>query len=238
MKRYEDIQAVLEDCASSISRIKERYEAARSDESQLEILKPVVKSALEQCRSVLEYSAQDIWESYTKKKNSPHFPYGKDEESFSKSLRKNLPGLDTQRPDLLQIVCSIQPHICGSLWLYDFCVLTNFNKHDRLKPQVRRDSPSNTISIGDGGMIMRDSGNIRINQWRVNGVLINREPLVLSNSMSQQQLRGMVIDSVQVKKEHDWVEFHFEGSMHDVLKLLDYSHAEIGRFVEELNKRI
>jgi len=48
----------------------------------------------------------------------------------------------------------------------------------------------------------------------------------------------MVIDSVQVKKEHDWVEFHFEGSMHDVLKLLDYSHAEIGRFVEELNKRI
>ena len=71
MNRYSDIDLLLEECSYNIERIRERYKAAVTDERQIEVLKPLVKSTLEHQRSVLEYSAQDVWESYTKKKNTP-----------------------------------------------------------------------------------------------------------------------------------------------------------------------
>jgi hypothetical protein len=237
MKRRADIQALLEECSANILAIERKYDFARSDDLQLEVLKPLVKSTMEHLRSVLEYTAQDIWESYTKKKNTPYFPYGKDEESFVKSLSKNLPGLAQQRPDLLAVVESIQPHNCGDSWVSDLCSHTNFNKHNRLKPQVRKNSPSNTINIGGGLITIRDSSDINLS-GTIDGALISALPVSLSNSMPAHELREKINSAIDVMKEYDWVEFHFEGSISDVHKFLILSRRNVEQYVEDLEPLI
>lgn len=235
MKRHADITQLLEECDDYILKIERKYDAARSDEQQLEILKPLVKSTMEHFRGVLDYSAQDIWESYTVKNKSPYFPYGKDEESFLKSLNENLPGLKIQRPDLLAIVESIQPHRCGETWLSDLCSYANFNKHNRLKPQIRKNSPSSTLDVGGGLIVMSEGGSVKIGRMVVDGELINKEPLDMSGAMPVKELREMISEHISIVKEYDWVEFHFDGSIHDVQKLLVSCQAGIGRYIEKLN---
>ncbi len=235
MNRSSDIDLLLEECGSNIERVREKYKSAVTDERQVEVLKPLVKSTLEHLRSVLEYSAQDIWESYTKKKNKPYFPYGKNIDDFYKSLNKNLPGLKEQRPDLLSVVESIQPYVCGDDWLTELCAHTNFNKHNRLKPQVRKDSPSNTINIADGVFSIRESSGTIGKIW-VNGILINANPMTFSNDTPQEALREMVDVRFGVEKRYDWVAFHFEGSADDVLAMLEKSQQGITLYISELNK--
>lgn len=138
MDRYSDIVELLSYVYKDIELIGEAYEAARKDEDQSQILRPKIKSCFENLRSVLEYSAQDIWASYTKKNNSVYFPYGKDEHDFLNSVKKNLPALKEQRIDLFELVERLQPHSCGSDWLYELCRHTNFNKHNRLSAQLRK----------------------------------------------------------------------------------------------------
>lgn len=234
MNRREDIRLIFEECDANISRIDAIYNSAKSDDQQMEVLKPIVKSTLEHLRSILEYSAQDIWESYTKKKNKPYFPYGKNTEFFQKSVKKNLPGLAEQRPDILSLIESIQPQAANESWLLNLCEYTNSNKHDRLKGQVRRDSPSNTISINNGDIVIRDSANVNIVEYIYNGMKINSAPMHISSTTPSQVLKGMVNEGVEIKKQHDWVEFHFEGSVHDVLALLKQSREEIELYILKL----
>ena len=237
MKRRADIQELLEECSANILTIERKYDFARSDELQLDVLKPLVKSTMEHLRSILEYTAQDIWENYTKKKNTPYFPYGKDEDSFLKSVSRNLPGLAQQRPDLLALVESIQPYSCGDSWVSDLCSHTNFNKHNRLTPQARKNSPSSTIDIGGGLIAIRNSSNVNLSGV-LNGVLISAHPVSLSNSMSAYELRGKINSAIDVRKEYDWVEFHFEGSINDVHKFLILCRRNVEQYVVELEALI
>lgn len=229
MNRLSDIRALFDDCDSNLKRIDERYNSACSDELQKDVLKPLVKSTMEHLRSILEYSAQDIWESYTQKKGTPMFPYGADEEKFVKSLSKNLPGLAEKNPDIFSLVVSIQPHSCGDTWLYDLCKHTNFNKHDRLKPQVRKDSPNSTVIIGN--VVRMWDSTVSFHDVTLNGVRVgDGRPVFVSNSMSSASIKEALGD-IDVEKKLDWVEFHFEDSIHDVRRLLAYSRDCIDKYI-------
>ncbi|MCY1295217.1 hypothetical protein D9M69_475270 [compost metagenome] len=236
MKRYADIVQLLGEVDASILRINQAYETARKDDEIDEVLKPVIKSTLENLRSILDYSAHDIWDSYTRKNNSPHFPYGPDQKSFEKSVSKNLPGLNLQRPDVYALVESIQPFKCGAPWLPDLCSKTNFNKHRGLTKQSRKNSKRSTVTLGKGAVVSRDGGCIIMIDCVLDGVSVGREaPVIVNADMKSRQIRSE-LGEVPVLKEFEWVEFLFDGSIVDARSLIVNSRENIDSFIKELRR--
>lgn len=234
MNRYGDITQLFDEVDSNIARLNKAYELARVDDEVSEVLKPTVKSSLEHLRSILEYSAQDIWSSYTKKQTSPYFPYGRDERAFIKSVERNLPGLCGQRPEIYSLVDSIQPHRCGDSWLYDLCEKTNINKHRRLTKQIRRNSESSIVNIGNGSFVFGGGANVVFKDCMANGVSVGvGGKAVLSDNMTVKQLRKE-LGMVSFSKEFEWVEFAFDGTLIDARKLIMESRKRISVFVEDL----
>ena len=91
---------------------------------------------------ILEYSAQDIWFSFNNKNKKLYFPYGKTEALFHANVKRNLPKLGDNNPNVLHLIQSLQPFNCGDDWLAELCDQTNFNKHNKLGKQVRKNSIS------------------------------------------------------------------------------------------------
>ncbi|MGF6127209.1 hypothetical protein QF019_002418 [Pseudomonas frederiksbergensis] len=235
MERYPDILELLEEVKVDIDIISASYERARNDEDQLKILRPKIKSCFEHLRSALEYSAQDIWRSYTKKKNSVYFPYGKTEEDLNKSLNRNLPALKDQSPILFDLVEALQPHKCGSEWLYELCRHTNFNKHDRLSPQKRENSANSNTTFG---CIVKNYGSSdsSFTDCYYNGIPIaNSGTVEISAKRRVSEIKKDLFVPIPVLREFDWVEFKIEGSLFDVLKLITTSYSQVSKFTQELN---
>lgn len=234
MERYSDINELLEFVAGDISLIAEEYEAARTDEDQAHVLKPRIKTCFENLRSALEYSAQDIWASYTKKKNSVYFPYGKDEKSFALSVKKNLPALKDQSPVVFNLIENLQPYKSGDDWLYVLCKHTNFNKHNRLSGQVRRNSSNSAMRLGNI-IRMEGEGAIQFENCYVNDKPMSRNnTFILSSSRKVSEMSAELSMHVPLVREFDWVEFELENSVYDIMKLISKSHFNISRFVAEL----
>ena len=238
MERYPDIVEVLDTVSSGIDEISKAYDFARQDEEIHSILRTKVGHCFEDLRRCLEYSAQDIWASYSKKKNKVYFPYGKTDEIFQKSVKKNLPALREQAPNLYALIESIQPFISGSDWLLELCGHTNFNKHDRLSPQVRRNSPSSSTTFGNiakvesGGTIILDGAN-----W--GGVPMSKNgKLTISRDRTVAEMRAEISIPVPLVREFDWVKFEIDGSLHDILDLIKNSHARISSYISQLNEMI
>lgn len=237
MKRYGDIAQLFGEVEDGIIKLNQAYESARKDDEIYEVLKPAIKSSLENLRSILDYAAHDIWESYTKKKNSPYFPYGDDDKTFMKSVDKNLPGLAVQRPDILLLIKSVQPFSCGDFWIVDLCKNANANKHRGLTKQERRNSESSTVVIG-GAIAMRNCIDSTFDNCFVNGVPVGiGGRAVISNTMNRNQLSNS-LGKVPFHKEFEWVEFVFDGSLVDAKTLLSKSKTRIGEFIEELRRII
>ncbi|MEX0165338.1 hypothetical protein MRBLPD1_003857 [Pseudomonas brassicacearum] len=235
MERYPDIVELLDEVQGDIDVISASYEKARNDEDQVKVLRPKIKSCFEHLRSALEYSAQDIWRSYTRKQNSVYFPYGRTEDDFNKSLNRNLPALKEQAPDLYKMVEALQPHKCGSDWLYELCRHTNFNKHDRLSPQKRENSSNSNTTLG---CIVKNYGSATstFTGCYYNGLpMANSGHLEVSASRRVSEIKENLFVPLPVLREFDWVEFKIDGSLFDILALIKTSHSEISRFAKEIN---
>jgi hypothetical protein len=236
MERYTDIIELLEEVKHNISSLHESYDQAKQDEALKEVLKPLVKSSLEHLRSVLEYSAQDVWDSYNNKSKKLYFPYGKDEALFKKNLKRNLPGLQDKK--LYALIESLQPHKCGENWLIDLCKQTNFNKHNKLRKQVRENSDKSTIDIGN--LVRMDRGStVKFSNCIYNGMPLGvGKPAVVSGDMSVKQIQENIGIPVLVTKMFEWVEFRFENSTVDTLYLIERAYTEISKYVKNLKEHI
>lgn len=233
MERYEDIVELLKEVESNLSRLRDGYENARKDENIKSILRPLVKTSLEHLRSALEYSAQDIWASYNTKSKKLYFPYGKNEALFKANVKRNLPKLHEHRK-LHDIVESIQPHNCGDDWLVELCDQTNFNKHNSLGKQTRKNSTNSTTDVGQLARIS-GGGTITFTDCNYNGMPIGQgTPAVISGKMSTDEIRRNIGIPVPVTREFDWVEFRFENSTSDTLALIEKAHGEIAMYIENL----
>ncbi|MBL0477506.1 hypothetical protein JD489_09280 [Aeromonas veronii] len=233
MNRYNDIVELLTEVHFNITRLEEKYEKAKRDESIKDILRPLVKTCLEHLRSALEYSAQDIWESYNNCSAKLFFPYGETEALFKANVKRNLPKLHEQR-ELYNIVESIQPHACGNIWLIELCRQTNFNKHISLGRQVRENSKKSVTQIG--GLIRMDSSStVTFKDCNYNGMPLGwGKPAVISGDMSTEEIRRNIAIPIPVSREFEWVEFKFENSELDTLNLIKRSHDEITQYIERL----
>jgi len=64
MTHYGDMTELLTDVARIRQELEKQYAAARTDPDVKTLLRPLVKSALEQLRSALEYSAYGLYERH------------------------------------------------------------------------------------------------------------------------------------------------------------------------------
>jgi hypothetical protein len=237
MSRYDNVREVLACASELIADLKAEYDEARRNEA-VGVSRVKIKHAVELIRSALEYTAQDVWCSYTTEHNRVFFPYGKDEAHFLASVKRNLPGVDLQAPKLYEIISSAQPHSCADSWLIDLCIVSNFNKHNGLSRQSRQVSDNSTITLGD---VAKVSGNaaITIGECYQDGVAILKPgPLVLSNRRGIAEAKKQVSDGISLIQEFDWVEFHIESSDGDALKLLQTSHVNASEIIESIYKEI
>ncbi len=235
----EDAEEVLADSALIIAQLQCVYKNAEADEELSYVSKTQVKAAVEGLRSALEYTAQQIWRSYTKKKNKVYFPYGADIEKFHASVKRSLPALKEQSPSLYALVESIQPHITGETWLSELCSVSNFNKHNGLSKQTRKNSPGKTLSIGDGAIVLKDSSNLVIHNGYIDGVPLSlKGSLRLSSLSSEEDVRNQVNRLIPLTRNFDWVEFHIDIINSDVLSMLNRSHQMISVFVKSASSEI
>lgn len=145
--------------------------------SYKKISRPKVKSILEHLRSSLEYAAQDINSKLVSPKQKLYFPYGNNEIEFEKSIKRNLPNLINQFPEIYIEIKKIQNFQSGNDWLVKLCNLTNVIKHNN-GIDVRHDEEVvKSVSIFAGGVNLAYIGgncsNIQFSNNRVNGKLID-----------------------------------------------------------------
>ena len=239
MERYEDIQELLKTVQSNINQIELEYKKAKQDDELKTILRPLVKSTLEHLRSILEYATQDIWLSYNSKSNKKlYFPYGKDRHFFNKSINKNLPRIKKIKPNIYNLISNLQPHKCQDNWLIELCKQTNFNKHDKLSLQKRKNSKNSRTTIGNMFQIDATS-SITFSNCSINGVPVGSEtPVHIHGEMDTKTIKDKINLPINISKEFDWVEFRFENSAIDTLQLIKKSYQEISNFITKLKNEI
>lgn len=227
--RYDDIRALLFDAGANIILIESSIKKARYDASVREVLKPKIKSSLEHFRSCLEYCAQDIFEELMPNEYNAdrmiYFPYGSDEETFRKRVKKNLTEkFISMYPEIYSHIESIQAYKVNDTWLDDLCDRTNTMKHRNLTNQNRADG----ISIGDGLIKIDNTSTGILQNVEVSGSLINhfiyKDGKVVSD---------FDFESSEIKIEN-WTEFRFEGTNVCILEFLKKVHRRISDFVIEL----
>ncbi|MEN5305287.1 hypothetical protein [Pseudomonas sp. TWI628] len=235
---YKDSTEVLDEAERLTREIESHYHAARFAEGELSVKRVQVKAAIECIRSALEYTAQDIWRSYTKKQNSVYFPYGEDLSSFQKGVKKNLPDVDVQAPELYRLIESLQPHACGDNWVYQLCKASNYNKHNGLSEQVRKNSQSNRLEIGNVFSFV-DCEGITLKNCSIDGVPIGKSAVVkISNSDTMEDLMKQITPGITLAREFQWVEFHLEACDRDLLELLKRGQESARLFVEKVNSAL
>jgi hypothetical protein len=234
MKRYADVKELLEAVEQDVIYIESAYDGARRDEEVQQVVRPKIKCCLESLRSSLEYFAQDIWESYTKKQNKIYFPYGATEENFLNNQRKNLPAVDTQAPECFALIRSIQQFECGDSWLVDLCKLVNINKHKQLSAQTRRNSAGSTTALGN--IIKMGLGDATFINCSVNGApLAKSGKLVLSSDRKVSDMTADLLAPVPILREYEWVNFEIGEDPVDALKLIQRCRVQITDFGEKLH---
>lgn len=237
MERYKDIQELFKTLDRNLVELKASYDLARFNEDQATALRPLVKSISSDLRSVLDYSAHTIYETYSTKHFSRYFPFSADEPGFVKSIKDNLNGLQIQRPDLYELVESIQPHKGARPWLPTLCKLTAMTKHRELGKQRRVNAGS--VSTKVGGFMTSGGGSIILNGVKYGGAVVGKKkPLVISDNRSLKEIESDFEIPIKGIREFDKVTFELVGFDVDALELLSTARKEIGIFVEKLNSAI
>lgn len=221
MKRYDDVRALIRESKEQYVEVKKSYDKALKDKS-LDI-RIKVKNLMENLRSILDYTSRDIYEKICKhhrqKSGRPdprriYFPYGRNEDTFRKSIGSSLPGLEVMSPSIYGLIKSAQPFVSNNSWIYDLCEINNENKHDKLTPQTREEIETYSVEGPQGSVsIISNNPNVRVTSQpgavRIFGVPAQFTPEGIRTAPSKLQHRRTI-----------WVSFVFEGTNINVLSLL------------------
>lgn len=238
---YDDMLALLDDVAEIRSALEREYAAACGNPDIKTVLRTKVKSALEQLRSVLEYSAHELRDKHCggyKPDDRVYFPYARTKSRFEKIREKNLPGLITASPEAAAVVASIQPFTCGDDWLIRLCDQVNFNKHQRLEDQVRVNSQAGSYSVGNLVRIGSENTRVVFEETIIHGrPLADGKPMVFTSGMTDDEIAaqlGSDAPNFRITREFSWVEFRFASSAEDALQLIGKAHDEIAIYTDAI----
>lgn len=245
--RKEQVTALLEHADNDLKQIERAYTQALKEKEIPPSLQIDVKNLMENLRSALDYIAHDVYEivikpardkSGNKEIERIYFPYGKTQTDFNSRLGSCLPELNSLDTTIYSAIESIQPHVSGDSWLYDFCTILNQKKHDTLTPQKREEKRGLNIQFPGGagiymgpGSSIKGSGIIQSGQARI---ILNND-VVCGDSPARNVTGGVTQTVVQ------WISFKFSDTDIVVLPFLINALANVKKLAKnlyvELDKR-
>jgi hypothetical protein len=109
--------------------------------------------------------------------------------------------------------------------------LTNENKHERLTPQVRKESKELRISGGRASMGIGEGASISVGR----GASISIGGAVITGGQTfgvgrPPRVEGGTVETIT------WVSFHFDSNSEPVLPLLESALSGTRRIIENLDK--
>ncbi len=239
MSAFDDANELLRQAESDLSSIRKGYEASLHAKSVSGTLRVQIKNLVENLRSALDFVARGVFDRYGSSPTSKpkiYFPYAtasQDRASFEKSGRIEacIPGLSDSRPDIVGALLEMQHFGSrGYTWLPDFMDLTNENKHERLTPQVRRESKELRITGRGAGIGISEGASISIGP----GASVSIGGAVIRGGQTfgvgkPPQVEGGRVETIT------WVSFNFDSNGQPVLPFLETALKGIRQIVAELS---
>lgn len=238
MGAFDDANELIRHAEGDLVKIREAYDASLHAQEVSGTLRVQIKNFVENLRSALDFAARGLFEKYgSSPKTNPkiYFPYAKatqDRPTFEKSGRIEacIPGISASRPDVVQALLEMQhfgSH--GYTWLPDFMNLTNENKHERLTPQVRRESKELRISGGGASIGIGEGASISIGP----GASISVGGAIIDGGQTlgvgrPPRVRGGKVETIT------WVSFIFDSNRRPVLPLLENALKATRQIVTEM----
>ena len=240
MGAFEDAAGLVQHAEQELPKIREAYEASLHAKTISQSLLIEIKNFFENLRSALDFVASGVFGRLgVSVKNRPpkiYFPYataGQTRAIFEQSGRIEvcIPGINKVRPDIVQLLLEMQRFGSrGYTWLPAFMELTNENKHQRLTPQVRKETKQlriagngATISLGQGASISIGSG-----------ASISIGGAVIPGGQSFDVDRPPRVEGGKAEVT-TWVSFYFAANDQPVIPFLESALKGIREIVKELS---
>lgn len=210
--RKSDIEGLLKRSNDTLQKILPEYEASLKSKKIGQDLRIDVKQCLDLLRSILDYLAHDIRETYCPSadpKGRFYFPILPDSSKFATRMNQWYPGLQTSNGDVWNFLETNQPYKRGKEWLGQFNKVNNENKHDKLVEQTK------TESTGGSRITTPGVGSITWNK----GVTFSKG-ISLMGAPVDPATQMPIPRSGQKVERIIWVDFKFEETGVSVLPLL------------------
>lgn len=241
MGAFDDAKELLKHAEAELPKIREAYQRSLRDKTVSAGLLVEIKNFFENVRSALDFAAGGLFErygSYGKDKPRIYFPYAtanQDRATFEKSGRIEtcIPGLSASRPDLVQWLLEVQHFGSRAYsWLPEFMELTNENKHQRLTPQVRRESKELRITGGGASIGIGEGASISVGP----GASISVGGAVIRGGQTfgvgnPPRVEGGRVETIT------WVSFHFDSTGRPVLPFLEEALKGATEILNELSTK-
>lgn len=234
-----DLQSLLEHTVESVEKLSKQSAVGK-------INKVILKNTLENMRSILDYTSQDVsrilGEITNRSPRKSYFPYKRVESDFVSIMQNSFPGLSTEMPKVYATLESIQPFKTHDNWLVDLCKFTNDAKHNMLT--ATKHEKSVTVKQGNSivlsGRNSRSYGNVEISPHP------QGYPFAVMSNYTKHNIR--LLDSVYIDENADVSittysggtkittdnKFKFEGRELEIVPFLEHCNEELKKFTIKL----
>lgn len=145
MSQFDDARTLAKHAAAKVHTLRTLYAACLVEKTVSPTFLVEVKNFMENLRSILDYCAHGLFKKYGQSTNpnqKVYFPYAippADKNRFRNYIvQRTIPGLLSNRPDIVDTLETCQYFGNTGNWLHLFMQITNENKHQHLTPQVEK----------------------------------------------------------------------------------------------------
>ncbi len=241
MGAFEDAADLVQHAEKELPKIREAYEASLHAKTVSPSLRIEIKNFFENLRSALDFAAFGIFDhhgSSLKAKPKIYFPYATADQTraeFEPSgwIEARIPGITASRPDIVQLLFEMQ-HFgsYGYTWLPAFMELANENKHQRLTPQIRKETKELRISEGGASISLEQGASMSVDS----GASASIGGTVIPGGQSFDVNRPPRVEGGKVEII-TWVSFHFDTNDQPVISLLESALKGVHGIVKELSSK-
>jgi len=238
MDYFNDAKNLIGHARTSFQQIKRSYDESLTNKDIRPPLLIEIKNFMENLRSALDFTAHGLFDKYGDKNytGDVYFPYawkGLDRAGYrSKKIIEKIPGLEASRPDIAMKIESYQ-HFVGpdNSWLCIFMDLNNENKHQRLTPQIKKETRQLNIKSGGVSMSLGQGTSIIIGK----DAFIKMGDAIIQDNQTIDVNSPAKIVGPAVQEIITWVSFCFSSNNEVVMPFLDQALVGVEKIVNELS---
>ena len=212
MTRHQQIKLLLQVIKEDFTNISDLFRKSVKNRRLEEHLLVRIKNSLENLKSVLDFSAQEVFDRYcvSTKPINVYFPvlqpHATDSDIIAR-INGNFPGLEQNAPELFGYFSSIQPaRDINNEWLSILHNLCNQNKHVLLTLQVRKDEIINVLTVKNSRTYIWSDGLVQFHEKNQKVVIPPGGIYQIVNSEDPDQTedfwtRGWILDKLENYKQ-------------------------------------